>query len=385
MDFALTEEQQLIQRTARDYAQRALAPLAAKRDTDEIFPEKQLHELAEMGLLGVIVPEQHGGVGAGFVAYSLAMQELGRVDPSVAVAVSVTNMVGELISMVGTPAQKAEHVAHLVAGDYLTGSFALSEPHAGSNPVALKTRAVKTDGGWRLDGTKQWVTSGDRSGVLVVWAVTDPDAGHRGLTAFLVRKGTPGLIINRAEDKMGLHGSTTVQLTLDGVELSDDDVLGKTGEGFKLAMMALDGGRLGIASQAVGIAQGAFEAARAYAAEREQFGVPIYRHQAVANMLADMATWIDAARLMALSACWRKDQGLPSSKQCAMAKLFASEHAGKVCDLAIQIHGGYGYTRDFPVERMYRDARVTRIYEGTSEIQRMVIARELLKEIDFAF
>ena len=383
MDFALTEEQQLIQRTARDYAQRELLPLAAARDVDETFPTKQIRELAELGLLGVIVPEENGGVGAGFVAYSLAMQELGRADASVAVAVSVTNMVAELISMAGSDAQRAEHVNGIISGDYLTGSFALSEPHAGSNPVALRTKATRIDGGWRLEGTKQWVTSGDQSGILVVWAVTDASAGHRGLSAFLVRKGSPGLVINRAEEKMGIRGSTTVQLNLDGVEVSDGDLLGEEGQGFKLAMIALDGGRLGIASQAVGIARGAFECALNYSGEREQFGVPIIKHQAIANMLADCATGIDAAGLMTLNACWHKEQGRQASKQCAMAKLFASENAVRVCDIAIQVYGGYGYTRDYPVERMYRDARVTKIYEGTSEIQRLVIARELLKEIGY--
>jgi alkylation response protein AidB-like acyl-CoA dehydrogenase len=383
MDFALTEEQQLIQRTARDYAQRELLPLAAARDIDETFPTKQIRELADLGLLGVIVPEENGGVGAGFVAYSLAMQELGRADASVAVAVSVTNMVAELISLAGTDAQRDEHVSKIISGEYLTGSFALSEPHAGSNPVALRTKATRIDGGWRLEGTKQWVTSGDQSGVLVVWAVTDPGAGHRGLSAFLVRKGSPGLVVNRAEEKMGIRGSTTVQLNLDGVEVSDGDLLGEEGQGFKLAMIALDGGRLGIASQAVGIARGAFEASLNYSGEREQFGVPIIKHQAIGNMLADCATWIDAARLMTLNACWHKEQGRQASKQCAMAKLFASENAVRICDIAIQVYGGYGYTRDYPVERMYRDARVTKIYEGTSEIQRLVIARELLKEIGF--
>ncbi len=383
MDFALTEEQQLIQRTARDYAQRELLPLAAARDIDETFPTKQIRELADLGLLGVVVPEEHGGVGAGFVAYSLAMQELGRADASVAVAVSVTNMVAELISMAGTDAQRDEHVSKIISGEHLTGSFALSEPHAGSNPVALRTKATRTGSGWRLEGTKQWVTSGDQSGVLVVWAVTDPDAGHRGLSAFLVRKGSPGLVVNRAEEKMGIRGSSTVQLNLDGIELSDGDLLGKEGEGFKLAMIALDGGRLGIASQAVGIARGAFESALNYSGEREQFGVPIIKHQAIGNMLADCATWIDAAQLMTLNACWHKQQGRQASKQCAMAKLFASENAVRICDIAIQVYGGYGYTRDYPVERMYRDARVTKIYEGTSEIQRLVIARELLKEIGF--
>jgi alkylation response protein AidB-like acyl-CoA dehydrogenase len=376
----LSEEQQLIQRTARDYAQRQLAPRATARDVHGTFPEAELRELAGLGLLGVAVPEELGGAAAGAVAYSLAMQELARVDASVAVAVSVTNMVAELVCQVGTEAQRRAHVPRLVGGEYLCGAFALSEPQAGSNPAAMTTAATRTAAGWRLSGTKQWITSGDRAGLLVVWAMTDAAAGSRGITAFLVRGGAPGLVVNRAEDKMGLHGSTTVQLSLDGVEVGDGDVLGEVGGGFKLAMLALDGGRIGIASQAVGIAAGALDAAVRYAAEREQFGVPILRHQAVGNMLADAATWVDAARLMTLRAAALKERGRPFTREASMAKLFSTERAKQVCDLALQVHGGYGYTRDFPVERAYRDVRVTTIYEGTSEIQRIVIARELMKD-----
>lgn len=380
MHFDLTDEQKLIQQTARDFSQRVLAPKAAQRDRDEVFPSAELRQLGELGLLAVAVPEAWGGVEAGVIAYSLAMQEIAYADPSVAVAVSVTNMVAELISKVGTDAQKAAHVTKLASGEHTCGSFALSEPHAGSNPVAMKTTAKKIDGGWRLSGTKQWVTSGDQSGVLVVWAITDSEAGHRGLSAFLVPKGATGLVVNRAEEKMGLHGSTTVQLSLDGVEVGEDGILGNEGDGFKLAMMALDGGRIGIASQATGVARFALDQALGYATEREQFGVPIVKHQAIGNMLADCATAVEAAGLMTMRAAWRKQNKLPFTREASMAKLFASERAIKVCDVAIQVHGGYGYTRDFPVERAYRDARVTAIYEGTSEIQRLVIARELIKE-----
>jgi alkylation response protein AidB-like acyl-CoA dehydrogenase len=378
MQLSLTEEQRLIQRTARDFAERRLAPKAAARDVSGEFPEAELRELAAVGLLGVAVPDELGGAGAGTVAYSLAMQELARVDASVAVAVSVTNMVAELIAKVGSDEQRRLHVPRLCSGAAVCGSFALSEPQAGSDPAAMTTSAVRTSTGWRLTGTKQWITSGDRAGVLVVWAMTDAAAGHRGITAFLVPGGTPGLSVSRAEEKMGLHGSSTVQLMLDGVEVGDGDVLGGVGGGFRLAMMALDGGRIGIASQAVGIARGALESAITYATEREQFGVPIIKHQAVGNMLADGATWLDAAYLLTMRAASRKERGEPFSQEAAMAKLFASEYAGKICDLALQVHGGYGYTRDFPVERAYRDVRVTRIYEGTSEIQRIVIARALL-------
>ncbi|HLU68191.1 MAG TPA: acyl-CoA dehydrogenase family protein [Kofleriaceae bacterium] len=380
ISFDPTEEQELIQRTTREFAQRVLAPRAAERDRTEEFPEAELRELAGLGLFGIAVPEEHGGAGAGAVAYSLAMQELAAADASVAVAVSVTNMVAELIARVGSDAQRREHLPRLVGGEYLCGAFALSEPHAGSDPAALRTTATRTEGGWRLRGSKQWITGGDRAGLMVVWAVTDPAAGHKGISCFLVPGGAPGLHVSRREDKMGLRGSSTVGLTFEDVEVGDDALLGQLGGGFKLAMAALDGGRIGIASQALGVARMALEAALAYSQERVAFGVPIAQHQAIGNMLADSATWLEAARLMVLRAAWRKDRGLPFSREAAMGKLLATERAGVICDLALQIHGGYGYTRDFPVERACRDVRVTRIYEGTSEIQRIVIARQLIKE-----
>lgn len=379
MNLEPTEEQQLIQRTAREFAERRLAPAAARRDVDETFPADELAEIAGLGLMGVAVPEAYGGADAGAVAFALAMMELARADASVSVAVSVTNMVAELICAAGTDEQKREHVPKLVGGDYLCGAFALSEPQSGSDAAALETRAERIDGGWRLFGTKQWITSGDRAGLMVVWAKTDRGAGHRGITAFLVRRGTAGVTVANLEHKMGLRGSTTAQIVLDGCEVPDSDVLGEVGGGFKLAMQALDGGRIGIASQAVGIASAALDAAIRYAKDRVAFGVPIAKHQAIGNMLADAATGVDAARLLALRAAWRKQQGLPFTKEASIAKVFASEKAIRACDVAIQVHGGYGYTRDFPVERMYRDARVTTIYEGTSEIQRIVISRALLR------
>jgi len=383
MDLAHTEEQLAVQRTAREFAEKRLRPRAAERDKTGAFPEAELRELAGLGLLGVAVPEALGGAGMGAVAYSLAMQELARGDASVSVAVSVTNMVGELISRIGSEEQAKAYVPRLCSGEALCGAFALSEPQAGSDPAGMKTTAVRDreNGRWRLSGSKQWITSGDRAGVLVVWAVTDANAGYKGITAFLVRGGAPGLSVSRLEEKMGLHGSTTAALTLDGVECSDDDILGGVGGGFRLAMMALDGGRIGIASQALGIARGALEAAIRYACDREQFGQPIIKHQAIGNMLADAATWLDAATLMTLRAAAAKEAGRPFSREASMAKLFATEHASKICDIAIQVHGGYGYTQDFPVERAWRDARVTRIYEGTSEIQRIVIARHLLQHM----
>jgi alkylation response protein AidB-like acyl-CoA dehydrogenase len=379
MDLAPTEEQQLVQRTARDVAERLLIPRAAARDVSGEFPAAELKELAKLGLLSIVIPEELGGAGADGIAYSLALQELARGDASVAVTVSVTNMVAELIWKTGNTRQQEYWIPGLASGARVAGAFALSEPEAGSDPAALRTTAERTATGWRLTGSKQWITSGDRAGVLVVWAVTEPGAGHKGITAFLVPGGATGMSVARLEDKLGLHGSTTAQLVFDGVDVNDDAVLGEPGGGFALAMMALDGGRIGIASQAIGIARGALEAAIRYAGERKTFGEPIIKHQAVAAMLADAATWLDAATLMTLRAAFLKQKGEPFSQQAAMAKLFATEHAWKICDIALQVHGGYGYVRDFPVERALRDVRVTRIYEGTSEIQRIVIARNLLR------
>ncbi len=380
MNFEPTEEQLLVQRTARDVAERVLAPKAAARDVSGEFPLAELRQLADLGLLGIAVPEELGGAGAGAVAYSLALQELAKADASVAVAVSVTNMVAELIAKYGTPEQAKRWVTPLVAGDLVAGAFALSEPQAGSDASAMRTLATKTPNGWRLDGAKQWITSGDHAGVMVAWATSgSPSDSHSGMTAFIVPGKAKGVSVTRLEDKMGLHGSSTAQLVFDGVEVGDDAVLGAPGRGFSLAMAALDGGRIGIASQAIGIARMAHEAAVRYSTERETFGVPIIKHQAVGNMLADAATWLDASHLMTMRAAFVKQQGQPFSQVAAMAKLFATEHAWKICDIALQVHGGYGYVRDFPVERALRDVRVTRIYEGTSEIQRIVIARNLIR------
>jgi alkylation response protein AidB-like acyl-CoA dehydrogenase len=380
MQFAPTEEQLLVQRTARDFAERVLAPKAAARDVSGEFPEAELRELGKLGLLGVNVPEELGGAAAGVIAYSLALQELARVDASVAVAVSVTNMVAELITTQGSAELAKQWVPRLVSGELVAGAFGLSEPEAGSDAGAMRTQATKTATGWRLTGTKQWITSGDHAGVMIVWATSgEPSAKHAGMSAFVVPGNAKGLTVARLEEKMGLHGSSTAQLVLDGVEVPDSAMLGPVGRGFALAMMALDGGRIGIASQAVGIARGALEAAVRYATERQTFGQPIIRHQAIGNMLADAATWLEAANLMTLRAAAAKEQKQPFSQEAAMAKLFATEHAWKICDIALQVHGGYGYVRDFPVERALRDVRVTRIYEGTSEIQRIVIARNLLR------
>ena len=380
MDFTPTEEQLAVQRVARDAADRILLPKAAARDVSGEFPLAELKELAALGLLGVAVPDELGGAGMGPIAYALSMMELGRGDASVAVAVSVTNMVAELIAANGSPELAKQWVPRIVSGELVAGAFGLSEPEAGSDPAAMRTTAVKTGSTWRIDGAKQWITSGDHAGAIIVWAVTEPGAGHKGITAFVVPGKAKGLTVARLEDKLGLHGSSTAQLVLEGVEVGDDQILAGPGRGFALAMMALDGGRIGISSQAIGIARGALEAAIRYAGERQTFGQPIIKHQAIGNMLADAATWLDAATLMTLRAAAAKETKQPFSQLAAMAKLFATEHAWKICDIALQVHGGYGYVRDFPVERMLRDVRATRIYEGTSEIQRLVIARTLMRQ-----
>ncbi len=375
MDFELGDTQRMIQQAARDYATRTLAPRAAARDRESTFPVGELADLARLGLLGVNIPEALGGAEAGALSYSLAMEEISRADASVSVAMAVTNMVAEVVTVFGTDAQKKEHVPRLVGGEYVVGAFALSETQAGSDPGAMRTVARREGAGWVISGQKQWITSGDRAGLLVVWAKTDPDAGTRGISAFLVKGGTPGLSAGKPEDKMGLRGSSTVPLVLEDVRVGPEALLGKEGEGFKIAMMALDGGRIGIGSQSCGLAGAALDCSVRYARERKQFDHPIGDFQAVQFMLADMATELEASRLLVRRAALRKERRQPFSTEAAMAKLYASERANRICDRAVQIHGGYGYTREFPVERFLRDVRVTTIYEGTSQVQRIVISR----------
>jgi alkylation response protein AidB-like acyl-CoA dehydrogenase len=378
MDFTLTEDQQMVQKTAREFARDVLAPRAAERDRTGQFPVDELKQLAQLGLLGVNIPESLGGAQMGVVAYSLAMQEIAGADASVSVAMAVTNMVGEVIVKFGTEEQKKDLVPRLTSGEAVAGAFGLSEPQAGSDPAAMSTTATRTAKGWRLDGSKQWITSGDKAGVFVVWAKTDPQAGGKGISTFVVKGGTPGLSAGKHEDKMGLRGSSTVPLLFDGCEVGEDALLGKPGGGLSVALTALDGGRIGIASQALGIGTAALAAATAYAKERKQFGRPIGDNQAIQFMLADRATELEAARLLTMRAALLKERGQPFSREASMAKLYATEAGWRTCDTAVQIHGGYGYTREFPVERYLRDVRVTRIYEGTSEVQRIVIARSLL-------
>ncbi len=378
MEFEPSDVQRAVQETARAFARERVAPVAAANDRDARFPHDLVRGMGELGLLAVNVPEEHGGAGAGAVAYALAVVEIAAADCSTAVTMGVTNMVGETISRFGTPEQRARYLPGLAAG-LAPGAFALSEPQSGSDAAGLRTRAVPRAGGWVLDGEKQWVTSGDVAGVMIVWARSDAGPGTGGITAFLVERGTPGVSVGRHEDKMGLRASSTVSLALDGCELPDSARLGGAGEGFRIALTALDGGRIAIASQATGTIRAALEASARYARERTAFGVPIAEHEAIRFMLADIATDHEAARLLTLRAAAEKEAGRPFTREASMAKLFASEAAQRAVSRAVQIHGGYGYTDAFPVERLFRDARVQTIYEGTSEIQRLVIARELLR------
>ncbi len=378
MNFDLSETQLLIRDTARKFAREVVAPKARQTDREELFPAEAYRQMGELGLLGVNVPAEYGGAEAGVISYALAVIELSAACASTSVGMCVTNMCAELICQFGTDAQKKRFVPKLVSGESIAGSFALSEAHAGSDPGAGSTNAVKKGDRWVINGSKQWITSGAYAGVMVVWARTS-NAGNKGLSCFLVEKGTPGLTIGRAEEKMGLRGSNTVPLVFENMEVGEDQLLAREGDGFKLAMVALDGGRVGIASQACGVARAAIEASVRYAKDRHAFGQPIGDFQALRFMLADMTTQQQTAELLTFRAASMKEKHQPFTREASMAKLYASEMSNRVCDHAVQLHGGYGYIDEFPVERYLRDARVQTIYEGTSEIQRIVIAREVIK------
>jgi alkylation response protein AidB-like acyl-CoA dehydrogenase len=380
MDFDLTETQTAVVAAARAIAREVVAPAAREGDRSGRFPTAIIRQLGEAGLLAINVPEELGGAGAGPVAYALAMMEIAAADCAVSVTMAVTNMVGETIARYGTPAQRQRCCPKLASAEWLAGSFALSEPSAGSDPASLSNRAERRGERWVLNGEKQWITSGDVAGVMVVWARSDAaEKGKRGITAFLVEAGAPGLHVGRHEQKMGIRASSTVALTFEDCAIPDEAVLGEVGDGLKIAMAALDGGRTGIAAQATGTIRAALEASTRYVLDRRAFGQPIAGFQALRFMLADMQTEHDAARLLTLRAAALKAAGRPFSREAAMAKLFASEASQRAVSRAVQIHGGYGYLDEFPVERMFRDARVQTLYEGTSEIQRLVIARELLR------
>ena len=377
--FELTEMQQMVRQAARSYAQKSLAPAAAALDREGRFPREHLRELADLGLMGVNVPEEFGGAQAGAVAYVLALMEVAQGCASTAVTMAVTNMVAETIVRFVSAEQKRKYVPEITSGRFVAASYALSEAHSGSDAGALRTSARRDGESYLLNGSKQWITSGDHAGVFVVWARTG-EPGTKGISCFLVDGGAGGLHVGKHEDKMGLRASSTVPLSFEDLRLPASAMLGAPGQGFHIAMAALDGGRVGIAAQATGIGLAALDAAVRYAKERQAFGQPIANFQAIRFMIADSATELDAARLLVLRAAGLKEAGRPFTREASMAKVFASEKANKVCDLGVQIHGGYGYLDEFPAERHYRDARVTTIYEGTSEVQRIVIARELLKD-----
>ncbi|MCB9655645.1 MAG: acyl-CoA dehydrogenase family protein [Deltaproteobacteria bacterium] len=380
VDLELSVDERLIQETARRLAEAEIRPRAAAADREETFPAIQVGALAREGFMAMLVPADYGGAEVGAVAYSLAITEVARCCASTAVTMAVTNMVGDAIATFGTEAQRRSYLPRLASGEMVAGSFALSEPDAGSDAGAVTTRAVKEDGRYRLNGNKCWITSGDRAGVFLVFAKTDPNpsARTRGISAFLVEPGQAGVVVGPREEKLGLRASGTVSLSLEDVDVPESARLGAEGEGFKIAMRALDGGRIGVGSQAIGIGLASLEASRTYAMERHQFGRAISEFQAIQWKVADMALELDAARLLVLRAASMKDRGVPFTKEASMAKLFATESANRAAAQAIQIHGGYGFTRSFDVERQFRDVRVTTIYEGTSEIQRIVIARAVL-------
>ena len=380
MSFKLTEEHLMIQTMVRDFAREVLLPSAMERDRTKEFPADNLKKMGELGLLGMMVPPQYNGAGIDTVGYVLALQEVAYACASTAVVMSVQNsIVCETINLFGSEEQKQTYLTSLAAGKVI-GAFALTEPHAGSDPVSQSASAVLDGDHYILNGSKRFITSGKHAGVTIVTAKTDKLQRHKGISAFIVEKGTPGFSVGKMEDKMGLCASDTTDLHLEDCRIPVKNLLGQEGDGFKIAMTALDGGRIGIASQSVGVAQAALDAAVAYAKEREQFGQPISKFQGIRWMLADMVTELGAARQLTFSAAAQKDRGEKFSMEASMAKLFASEMVNRVTAQALQIHGGYGYTKEYPVERYYRDARVFTIYEGTSEIQRVVIANHLLED-----
>src|SRR5437763_16400641 len=374
----LNEEQLLLRDTARDVARNLLAPHAAEWDREARFPREALAELGELGFMGMLVPPDYGGAGADHVGYALALEEIAAGDGATSTILSVNSLCCGAVQQYGSEEQKQRFLVPLAKGEKLA-AFCLTEPQAGSDAAALKTRARRRGNRWVVNGTKQFITSGSSADIALVFAVTDPAAGRRGISAFIVPTDTQGYRVASLEKKLGQRASDTAQLVFEDLELTPDLMLGAEGEGYKIALANLEGGRIGIAAQAIGMARAAYEAALAYAKERDAFGQKIIAHQAVAFRLADMATQIAAARRLVPDAAEKRDAGEPCLTDAAMAKLFASEMAERVASDAIQIHGGYGYLADFPVERIYRDVRVCQIYEGTSDIQRLIIAREIAK------
>ena len=380
MSFQLTEDQLMIQTMVRDFSRNVVAPTAMERDLTREFPADNLKQMAELGLMGMMIPPEYNGAGADTVAYVLALSEIAYSCASTAVVMSVQNsIVCESIYKYGNKDQKERFLKPLAAGEII-GAFALTEPNAGSDPVNQKTKAMRDGDYYILDGTKRFITSGKNAGIVIVTAVTDESKRHKGISTFLVKKETPGFIVGNTENKMGLRASDTTDLIFENCRVPAENMLGKEGEGFMISMTGLDGGRIGIAAQSVGVAQAALDAAVQYSKEREQFGRPISKFQGLRWMIADMATEIEAARQLMFSAAAMKDRGEKYTAQASMAKLFASEMVNRITAKALQIHGGYGYIKEYPVERFFRDARVFTIYEGTSEIQRIVISNHILKD-----
>jgi alkylation response protein AidB-like acyl-CoA dehydrogenase len=380
MNFDYTEEQEMIRQSARDYAQRELSKDVLERDEHGIYPEQHIKNLAELGFMGMMVDPKYDGGGMDMVSYVLAIEEISKVDASVGVLVSVNNsLVCWGLEEYGTEEQKEKYLKPLARGE-ITGAFLLSEPEAGSDATMQRTTAERKEDHYLVNGTKNWITNGSMASVYLVMAQTDKEKGHRGINALIVERGTPGVSVGKHEKKMGMRSSDTVSVMFTDVKVPLENRLAEDGFGFKFAMKTLEGGRLGIAAQALGIASGAFERSLQYSKERKAFGTEIANHQAIGFKLADMATRIEATRYLCFKAAWLRDQGQPFGTASAMAKVFASETAMWVTTEAVQIHGGYGYVKEYHVERMMRDAKLTEIYEGTSEIQRIVISRDILRD-----
>ncbi|WP_079477922.1 acyl-CoA dehydrogenase [Halobacillus salinus] len=380
MNFTLTEEQEMLRKMVRDFAKNEVEPTAAERDEEERFDREIFDKMAELGLTGIPWPEDYSGIGSDFVSYVIAVEELSRVCASTGVTLSAhISLASWPIYKFGNEEQKKKYLSQLASGEKL-GAYALSEPGAGSDVSSMRTVAQLEGDHYVLNGNKVWITNGGVGDLYVVFAKTDQEAGNRGISAFIVEKGTPGFSFGKKEKKLGIRSSPTTELIFEDCKIPKENLLGEEGEGFKIAMMTLDGGRNGIAAQAVGIAQGALDESVSYAKEREQFGKPIAKLQGISFKLADMATEVEAARLLTYQAAYLESEGLPYSKASAMAKLFAGDAAMRITTEAVQVHGGYGYTKDYPVERYMRDAKITQIYEGTQEIQRLVIGRMVTKD-----
>ena len=379
LNFQLSEEQLAVQEAARDFAQSELLPGVIDRDTEARFPTEQIQKMGALGFMGMMVDPAYGGGGMDTISYVIAMEELSKIDASASVSMSVNNsLVCWGLEKYGTEAQKQTYLTKLATGEVL-GAFCLSEPEAGSDATSQQTTAVLQGDYYLLNGTKNWITNGSSASIYLVIAQTDPSKGHKGISAFIVEKGMDGFVVGKKEDKLGIRGSDTHSLLFTDVKVPVKNRIGAEGFGFTFAMETLNGGRIGIAAQALGIASGAYELALAYSKERKTFGKPISQHQAIQFKLADMATQIEAARLLVYKSAWLKDQGKEYAQASAMAKLYASEVAMNVTVEAVQVHGGYGYVKEYHVERLMRDAKITQIYEGTSEIQKIVISRGILK------